>query len=54
LDLYLSSRVRRKKLMMTSGDFLPEIPKPEELKPFPTHLNTEFMQVDHEKAGSVK
>jgi ribosome biogenesis protein ERB1 len=28
--------------MMKSSDFLPEIPKPEELKPFPTHLNVEF------------
>lgn len=38
---------------MKASDFLPEIPKPEELKPFPTYLNTEFGQVDIERAGGV-
>lgn len=42
LDLYLAPRIRRKKLDMKSSDFVPQIPKPDELKPFPTHLNTEI------------
>ncbi|CAD8088418.1 unnamed protein product [Paramecium primaurelia] len=54
LDLYLAPRIRRKKLMMKSTDFLPEIPKPEELKPFPTKLNFEFGQIDTTKSGQVK
>ena len=37
--------------MMKSTDFLPEIPKPEELKPFPTKLNFEFGQIDTTKSG---
>jgi ribosome biogenesis protein ERB1 len=28
--------------MMKSSDFLPEMPNPEELKPFPTHLNLDY------------
>ncbi|KAM3140913.1 hypothetical protein pb186bvf_006924 [Paramecium bursaria] len=53
LDLYLAPRIRRKKLDMKSSDFVPQIPKPDELKPFPTHLNTEIGQVDTQIAGGV-
>ncbi|MCQ2817220.1 MAG: hypothetical protein MJ252_08150 [archaeon] len=35
-DLFLSSRAIRKKLDLKESDILPELPKPEELRPFPT------------------
>jgi len=35
-DLFLSARTIRKKLDLKENDILPELPKPEELRPFPT------------------
>ncbi len=35
-DLFLSARTIRKKLDLKENDVLPDLPKPEELKPFPT------------------
>ena len=35
-DLFLSARTIRKKLDLKENDILPDLPKPEELKPFPT------------------
>ena len=35
-DLFLSSRTIRKKLDLNENEILPDLPKPEELKPFPT------------------
>lgn len=36
LDLYLAPRVRRSKLNIDPESLLPKLPRPEELKPFPT------------------
>jgi ribosome biogenesis protein ERB1 len=36
LDLYLAPRVRRNKLNIDPESLLPKLPKPEDLKPFPT------------------
>lgn len=35
-DLFMSARVVRKKLDINEEDLMPQLPKPEELKPFPT------------------
>ena len=35
-DLFLSARTIRKKLDLKENEILPDLPKPEELKPFPT------------------
>lgn len=35
-DLFLSARTIRKKLDLKENDILPDLPKPEELRPFPT------------------
>lgn len=39
LDLYLCPRARRKKLTIDPESLIPEIPKPSDLKPFPTRIN---------------
>lgn len=36
LDLYLCPRLRKKRLNMTAEELLPKLPKPNELRPFPT------------------
>ncbi|KAF2368412.1 WD40 repeat [Trinorchestia longiramus] len=36
LDLYMSSRFAYKKIVGTSKDLLPELPRPRDLRPFPT------------------
>ena len=36
LDLYLASRLKKKRLNMTAEELLPKLPKPSELRPFPT------------------
>lgn len=42
LDLYLCPRVRRKKLSVDPEKLLPKLPKPAELRPFPTMQNVTF------------
>lgn len=36
LDLYLCPRLKKKRLAMTKEELLPKLPKPQELRPFPT------------------
>ena len=42
LDLYLAPRVRKNRLNIDPAYLLPKLPKPEELKPFPTVTQTLF------------
>jgi ribosome biogenesis protein ERB1 len=42
LDLYLAPRVRKNRLNIDPTSLLPKLPKPEELKPFPTVCQTIF------------
>ncbi|QSZ28943.1 hypothetical protein DSL72_003450 [Monilinia vaccinii-corymbosi] len=42
LDLYLAPRVRKNRLNIDPASLLPKLPKPEELKPFPTVTQTLF------------
>ncbi|EOO04326.1 putative eukaryotic ribosome biogenesis protein 1 protein [Phaeoacremonium minimum UCRPA7] len=42
LDLYLAPRVRKNRLNIDPSSLLPKLPKPEELKPFPTVCQTIF------------
>ncbi|KZZ96160.1 eukaryotic ribosome biogenesis protein 1 [Moelleriella libera RCEF 2490] len=42
LDLYLAPRVRKNKLNVDPSSLLPRLPRPEELKPFPTACQTIF------------
>ena len=43
LDLYLCPRVMKKKVNVTDPtQLIPELPQPEDLKPFPTHLSVEY------------
>ena len=43
LDLYLAPRVRRSKLNIDPESLLPKLPRPEELRPFPTMCSTKFL-----------
>ncbi|KAL1879927.1 hypothetical protein VTK73DRAFT_6623 [Phialemonium thermophilum] len=42
LDLYLAPRVRKNRLNIDPASLLPKLPRPEELKPFPTVCQTVF------------
>ncbi|PMD48510.1 putative ribosome biogenesis protein erb1 [Hyaloscypha variabilis F] len=42
LDLYLAPRVRKNRLNIDPASLLPKLPRPEELKPFPTVCSTVF------------
>ncbi|KAG5949193.1 Ribosome biogenesis protein erb1 [Claviceps sorghi] len=42
LDLYLAPRVRKNRLNIDPNSLLPQLPKPEDLKPFPTMCQTIF------------
>ncbi|KAI9158829.1 Ribosome biogenesis protein ERB1 [Paramyrothecium foliicola] len=42
LDLYLAPRVRKNKLNIDPNSLLPKLPRPEDLKPFPTVCQTIF------------
>jgi len=42
LDLYLCPRLRRKKLNIDPNSLIPELPKPADLRPFPTTSNILF------------
>ncbi|KAI1006827.1 Ribosome biogenesis protein [Podosphaera aphanis] len=42
LDLYLAPRVRKNRLNIDPASLLPKLPRPEELKPFPTYCSTLF------------
>ena len=42
LDLYLAPRIRKNRLNIDPNSLLPTLPKPEELKPFPTLCSTLF------------
>ena len=42
LDLYLAPRMRKSKLNIDPMSLLPKLPRPEELKPFPTVCQTTF------------
>ncbi|KID86369.1 eukaryotic ribosome biogenesis protein 1 [Metarhizium guizhouense ARSEF 977] len=42
LDLYLAPRVRKNRLNIDPNSLLPKLPRPEELKPFPTMCQTIF------------
>ena len=42
LDLYLCPRARRKKLNIDPESLIPDIPKPSDLKPFPTRANIHY------------
>ncbi len=42
LDLYLCPRARRKKLNIDPESLIPDIPKPSDLKPFPTRINIQY------------
>lgn len=43
LDLYLCPRVRKRKLDIDPDALIPKIPKTEELRPFPTTLNIQYI-----------
>lgn len=42
LDLYLAPRIRKNRLNIDPNSLLPKLPRPEELKPFPTMSQTIF------------
>lgn len=42
MDLYLLPRMRKKKLDIDPESLLPTLPKPEELRPFPTQMTIEY------------
>jgi ribosome biogenesis protein ERB1 len=42
LDLYLAPRIRKNRLNIDPNSLLPKLPRPEELKPFPTVCQTTF------------
>lgn len=42
LDLYLAPRIRKNRLNIDPNSLLPKLPRPEELKPFPTICQTIF------------
>ncbi|KAH7376062.1 eukaryotic ribosome biogenesis protein [Plectosphaerella cucumerina] len=42
LDLYLAPRVRKNRLNIDPASLLPKLPRPEELRPFPTACQTVF------------
>ncbi|KAM4066979.1 WD domain, G-beta repeat [Hirsutella rhossiliensis] len=42
LDLYLAPRIRKNRLNIDPNSLLPKLPRPEELKPFPTMCQTIF------------
>lgn len=42
LDLYLCPRVRKKKLDIDPESLVPSIPKPQDLRPYPTTLNIQY------------
>ncbi|KAL0939096.1 eukaryotic ribosome biogenesis protein 1 [Colletotrichum truncatum] len=42
LDLYLAPRVRKNRLNIDPASLLPKLPRPEELRPFPTSCQTIF------------
>ena len=42
LDLYLAPRIRKNRLNIDPNSLLPKLPRPEELKPFPTACQTIF------------
>ncbi|EAS04137.2 ribosome biogenesis protein bop1, putative (macronuclear) [Tetrahymena thermophila SB210] len=42
LDLYLCPRIRKKKLDIDPETLVPSIPKPQELRPYPTSLNIQY------------
>ncbi|KAG6011961.1 Ribosome biogenesis protein erb1 [Claviceps lovelessii] len=42
LDLYLAPRVRKNRLNIDPNSLLPQLPKPEDLRPFPTMCQTIF------------
>lgn len=42
LDLYLAPRIRKNRLNIDPNSLLPKLPRPEELKPFPTKCQTIF------------
>jgi len=44
LDLYLCPRVARQRLQVDPKSLLPELPKPSELRPFPSALGIEYKQ----------
>lgn len=50
LDLYLAPRVRKNRLNIDPNSLLPKLPRPDELKPFPTHCRTVF----HGREGRVR
>ena len=49
LDLYLAPRVRKSRLNIDPTSLLPKLPRPEELRPFPTVASIELVDT---KAGS--
>ncbi|KAL2756296.1 hypothetical protein ACRALDRAFT_1076444 [Sodiomyces alcalophilus JCM 7366] len=42
LDLYLAPRIRKNRLNIDPSSLLPKLPRPEELRPFPTSCQTVF------------
>ncbi|KAI2614072.1 ribosome biogenesis protein erb1 [Hypoxylon fragiforme] len=42
LDLYLAPRIRKNRLNIDPNSLLPKLPRPEELRPFPTIASIEF------------
>lgn len=58
LDLYLCPRVRKRKLDIDPDSLIPKIPKNEELRPFPTKINIQYIghksrirSINHDKTG---
>lgn len=43
LDLYLAPRIRKNRLNIDPSSLLPKLPRPEDLKPFPTVTSVEFI-----------
>jgi ribosome biogenesis protein ERB1 len=43
LDLYLAPRAIKKRMQVDPTDLLPQLPRPEELKPFPCRLGREYV-----------
>jgi ribosome biogenesis protein ERB1 len=50
LDLYLAPRIRKNRLQIDPASLLPKLPRPEELKPFPTVCQTIY----HGHEGRVR
>lgn len=53
LDLYLAPRVRKNRLNIDPASLMPKLPRPEELKPFPTVTSTLFRHEGRVRSSAI-